>query len=337
LPTILALLSVTFLFLARTTYPTRFTSLAAFILVLRAGSGPAHTQPEMDVDSSVEKARNAIFFVLGMVVGAVCLVYVLVVVLGRVLASIASADDDRGSTQQPQGGGDVVTWEDLTRRAELAGILPEERARVIRHFFEQRAMKYSSEAANGSGVASESVDSDSPNGWKAATETQRIATTGPILTAKLVDDVESQRTSPTSSEQDVEDRELEDFCMLEHDAGTCPICLNEYGQFSNPPCSCCPRCWLDCCCFLAFSIPHTGHPLPATLCSFRRHDHYRNKVFARIPLGLLFGKLADGKLVLVVGKSSNQIKALYPWFSHSFVVALLTNDSQIKLLLPMTL
>lgn len=141
----------------------------------------------------------------------------------------------------------------VTKQAGLAGILPDEKNRALRRFFTERSTKY---------VLSE--EEKLKRRAAAATAAKRKAEEDEEQICATSEDVESQhrppspsadttdpgteRTtngacagvdseakgecglSPTPEEQ--HDDELENLCMMEHEEGTCPICLQEYCKCS---------------------------------------------------------------------------------------------------------
>ncbi|KAG7344227.1 ring finger domain containing protein [Nitzschia inconspicua] len=109
---------------------------------------------------------------------------------------------------------------ELTKRAGLAGILPEERALVYRHFFIKRALTH---------VPGE--DNDQDNSSKVETDTPVTDHDNNSIDTRDVA-VETRTKNPVTANTitSTEDPELNDLCMMEHDEATCPICLNEYVE-----------------------------------------------------------------------------------------------------------
>jgi hypothetical protein len=161
---------------------------------------------------------------LAMIIGMIVLAYILAVAFDRYCYAVQGND----LALTPEEFDERRNASNLTKGAGLAGILQEERARVIRLFFGQRTFKYSSIAKRNGAIG------DSAEVCKNVEQLTRIklestGTTGPICNCSI-EDLESQNTVPAVLQEDVQNQELEELCDTDHD-GTCPICLNEYGMF----------------------------------------------------------------------------------------------------------
>ncbi|KAG7370892.1 ring finger domain containing protein [Nitzschia inconspicua] len=111
----------------------------------------------------------------------------------------------------------------LTKRAGLAGILPEERARVYRHFFIKRALTH---------VVTGEEDNDQESSSKVETDTSVTDKDKSVIidTRDVVEETRTKNPVTTNTITSTDNPEPNDLCMMEHDEATCPICLNEYVE-----------------------------------------------------------------------------------------------------------
>jgi hypothetical protein len=132
----------------------------------------------------------------------------------------------------------------LMKRSGLAGLLPEERARVIRHFFTQRTVKYKVGVLCSNPNPKEEILDGHDVKQVRREEEERIYTKEgslPVpessisITDSPTNDLESQMKDAITPKdllvtEDIENHELQELCDKEHTEGTCPICISEYGK-----------------------------------------------------------------------------------------------------------
>jgi hypothetical protein len=149
---------------------------------------------------------------IAVVLASVALVYITTLLFDK-YASLCHGD---AYVLTPEELTERQNASDLTKRAGLAGILQEERVRIFRHFFTQRALPYlpgeDDDNHNSNKTENENVDSDLEAQKSPPDET-----------------ISSAAPSASGESNDENDQELEDLCMMEHHEATCPICLSEYG------------------------------------------------------------------------------------------------------------
>ena len=163
---------------------------------------------------------------IAVVLGLVILVYLLTIVFDKYCCFFCRSEI---YVLTPEELVERQHASDLTRRSGLAGILPEERVRVYRHFFSKRALVYA------------------PGGETTENDVGDIEAQG-SSSEKDVADADHHRDTPLQPQQS-EDRELEDLCMMEHNEEQCPICLSEYveGDKVITGSQCSHRFHLECC------------------------------------------------------------------------------------------
>lgn len=222
-----------------------------------------------DDESTAEKAKGVLVFFLAcvaMVIGMAAVAYILTIGFDK-YCTIFRNEDDVGLTQEEvterRNAGTLI------KRSGLAGILPEERARVIRHFFAERTMKYTSisnmntDELTGEnnvkplrGNVTEQQEEEEENTTTTMVKKKLRSTPKPISSIERSPtndlDAQTMNTPETVVEDDIENQELEELCDLEHDEGTCPICLNEYRKyfFENKNGSFMIHDGVKCCCMI---------------------------------------------------------------------------------------
>lgn len=161
--------------------------------------------------------------IVGVVLGMAGLVYIMTILFDK-FTRLCRGDDVYVLT--PEELVERQQASNLTKRAGLAGILPEERVRIFQRFFTERALPYKPGEERGEESSQQQDD------------LQTDTATAP--NTSNMDDIESQQKQPKEEENNAaldpnnkstdDDQELEDLCMTEHNDSTCPICLSEYGK-----------------------------------------------------------------------------------------------------------
>ena len=200
-----------------------------------------------DSDASVKFKQIVIYFFAGtgMLIGIVLLVFLITKLYDK-LCSYCTTN----YALTPEELQERQNATSITKKAGLAGILPDEKNRTVRHFFTKRSFKYvvseeqkqkraeaaaakeqqrktkEEEEERGKAI---NVEKESPGGDSGATAQSSTPTTP--KESKNQTETEAGTGIASAQENENGDTELQDLCMMEHEEGTCPICLQEYGTY----------------------------------------------------------------------------------------------------------
>jgi cell division protein FtsW (lipid II flippase) len=170
-----------------------------------------------------------ILAVVAVVLACVALVYFLTVLFDKYSRFCCPGNDTLVLT--PEELIERQSASQLIKRAGLAGILPNERVLIFRHFLEQRAVVYtvlvpekdqneSTDPLQTSKAAKKNAN-DTVKSQQQQQQQVKVVSVKPSATTSAAS---NDKTLVESNEQ-----EFENLCGAEHDEVTCPICLSEYG------------------------------------------------------------------------------------------------------------
>jgi hypothetical protein len=127
------------------------------------------------------------------------------------------------------------TASSLMTKAGLSTMTREERIRTLEHFFIKTSVPYNNQAAEPSKqLNNRHAAATSEQHLEAQTNKMEIEMTSMKGGGRTEQESKpSQQPAPTEEEEAAEDvdKELQELADLEHNEGTCAICLSEYGKY----------------------------------------------------------------------------------------------------------
>ena len=203
-----------------------------------------------DISTGERFKDVAIYFLAGlaMMIGCVLLVYLIAISYDKFLCCCRRNQPNYILTPEELTERQNAT--SITRRAKLAGILPHEKIQILRHFFSQRATKYivseeqhqqrmerneqkkkqeQKEKEETATAIIKKIESDTGDGDDTVVDCEAPLPSPTIASGKDNNNNKEEETTTNGDDHSSHDVELEELCTMEHNEGTCPICLQEYG------------------------------------------------------------------------------------------------------------